>query len=537
MLSFAKIPKINSELAVETTNVQSSKYDGLVLIYSNFESLKPSNLSAPFAETIKSYASIDDKFGQEVALIADSTAVGGRLVLTPTGSLYDDVDDVRRFADAAQKATVRAIEAGIRKPLYYFADKPNSEDYVNFVQVSLLGILDAAFEQITFREHRPKTWSKIDEIGIVLEGLVEPENISKILEQVEAIEAGKRIAKDLGSPDPERMTPSNFTNYIREVFETSENIELTVIEDIVTIEEEYPLLHAVTRASLAVKRHHPRIVKIEYKSPDQSQVKENLFFVGKGVTYDTGGADIKAGGRMRGMSRDKCGAATVAGFLKTVSKLQPVHVNVTAALALVRNSVGSGSYVSDEVIYSRARVRVLVNNTDAEGRMIMTDLLSEFKDLALKNTAIPSRLFTVATLTGHACLSHGYYGAVIDNGPARKAGISQRIIQAGHIWGDPFELSMLRREDYELITPSSNREDVIQSSLKPSIKTFRGHQYPAAFMIVASGLKDHGLKALKEKQISYSHLDIAGNAEAPAKGLSLPEVTGNPVAALAGAFL
>ncbi|CAG8725427.1 2785_t:CDS:2, partial [Ambispora leptoticha] len=253
MLSFAKIPKINGEPAVETSNVQSGKYDGLVLIYSNLESLKPSSLSAPFAETIQTYASIDNKFGQEVSLIADSNAVGGRLVLAPTGSLDDDVDDVRRFAEATQKATARAIEAGIRKPLYHFVDKPSAdnEDYVNFVQVSLLGILDAAFEQITFREHRPKTWNKIDEVGIVLEGLVEPENFSKILEQVEAIESGKRIAKDLGSPDPERMTPSNFTNYLREVFETSENIEVTVIEDIAIIEEEYPLLHAVTRASLA----------------------------------------------------------------------------------------------------------------------------------------------------------------------------------------------------------------------------------------------------------------------------------------------
>ncbi|CAG8731616.1 919_t:CDS:2, partial [Ambispora leptoticha] len=282
-----------------------------------------------------------------------------------------------------------------------------------------------------------------------------------------------------------------------------------------------------TRASLAVKRHYPRVVKIVYKSPDQSKVKENLFFVGKGVTYDTGGADIKAGGHMRGMSRDKCGAATVAGFLKTVSKLQPVHVNVTAALALVRNSVGSDSYVSDEVIYSRAGVRVLVGNTDAEGRMVMADLLTECKELALKNTAAPSRLFTVATLTGHALLAYGNYGAVIDNGPARKAGISQRVIQAGHIWGDPFELSTLRREDYEFIKPRSNREDVVQANESSSMRTIRGHQYPAAFLIIASGLKDHGLKAPKDRQISYSHLDIAGNSETRGKGLSLGTVTGS----------
>lgn len=60
---------------------------------------------------------------------------------------------------------------------------------------------------------------------------------------------------------------------------------------------------------------------------------------------------------MRGMSRDKCGAATVAGFMATVAELKPKNVNVTAILSLVRNSVGSNAYVSDEIIYSRNGLR------------------------------------------------------------------------------------------------------------------------------------------------------------------------------------
>lgn len=60
---------------------------------------------------------------------------------------------------------------------------------------------------------------------------------------------------------------------------------------------------------------------------------------------------------MRGMSRDKCGAATVAGFMATVAELKPKNINVTAILSLVRNSVGSNAYVSDEVLYSRNGLR------------------------------------------------------------------------------------------------------------------------------------------------------------------------------------
>ncbi len=124
--------------------------------------------------------------------------------------------------------------------------------------------------------------------------------------------------------------------------------------------------------------------------------EKTVMLVGKGITYDTGGADIKAGGIydltfspfhhfdtycrkefklslydslpgiMAGMSRDKCGAADVAGFMKIVSLLKPKNVKVVCAMAMVRNSVGSNCYVSDEIITSRAGVRLRVGNTDAE---------------------------------------------------------------------------------------------------------------------------------------------------------------------------
>lgn len=67
---------------------------------------------------------------------------------------------------------------------------------------------------------------------------------------------------------------------------------------------------------IVIERHQGRIIFLTYEPQDIKNVKDTLMFVGKGVTYDTGGADIKAGGVMAGMSRDKCGAAAVAGFMK-----------------------------------------------------------------------------------------------------------------------------------------------------------------------------------------------------------------------------
>merc|ERR1719474_1032922 len=107
-------------------------------------------------------------------------------------------------------------------------------------------------------------------------------------------------------------------------------------------EKEYPCLAAVNRCASQVPRHDARLIWLTYQG--EGSTKKTVYLVGKGITYDTGGADIKAGGVMAGMSRDKCGAASVAGFMKSLSLFQPQGVKVVGALAMVRNSVGANAY-------------------------------------------------------------------------------------------------------------------------------------------------------------------------------------------------
>src|SRR4029078_4552384 len=104
-------------------------------------------------------------------------------------------------------------------------------------------------------------------------------------------------------------------------------------------------------------------------------------------------------GHMAGMSRDKGGAAAVAGLIRAVAKRSLPHVRVVGLLGLVRNSVGEESYVSDEIIRSRAGVRVRIGNTDAEGRLVLADLLAAAASLA--SGAPDPILFSLAPLTGH----------------------------------------------------------------------------------------------------------------------------------------
>ncbi|KRT86812.1 Peptidase [Oryctes borbonicus] len=324
------------------------------------------------------------------------------------------------------------------------------------------------------------------------------------------------------------MAPPMVQQYVEKFFSNS-SISLTVVDDINALAKGYPLFEAVNRAASVVERHRGRIMYLEYNPPDSSKVKETLLVVGKGVTYDTGGADIKAGGIMAGMSRDKCGAAAVAGFMRVIDLLKPEHVRVVGAMSMVRNSVGSNCYVADELIKARSGALVRIGNTDAEGRMVMADVLCRMKELALD--AINPHLFTVATLTGHAHLTVGPgYSIVMDNGPARNAGTSKRLYKAGEDIADPFEISTIRREDLQFHRGKAEGDDVMQCNNNPSSRTPRGHQGPAAFLLLASGLDKHGSGT--DRPLKYSHLDIAGSA-----GDFPDRATGAPILALANAFL
>ncbi len=145
---------------------------------------------------------------------------------------------------------------------------------------------------------------------------------------------------------------------------------MSVFQGQKNFERDYPCFAAVNRGASSIPRHDGRLIWLTYE-PEGGKVERTLMLVGKGVTYDTGGADIKAGGNMAGMSRDKCGAATVAGVMRAFAELKPRGIKVVAALCMVRNSIGDNCYVADEIITTRAGVRLRVGNTDAEVRNLI----------------------------------------------------------------------------------------------------------------------------------------------------------------------
>lgn len=493
--------------------------------------------------SLRDLAKVDCSFASRV--VCAVSAEHERLVLSPVGSCHRDMDDVRKVGEAAAAGAAAAFEMGAThltlevddeiEATEHPVDGPDAYEYAALV--AQLGVLQCAYVPLQAREATPPK-----ETPLLKLALHPDSGRQSAASAAEAIEAGRALARDIGSADPERMAPLRLAEIVRKECEAA-GVAVTTLADLDTLRKDYPLLHAVARASVPVERHRPCVVRLEWSG--SGETTRTLCIAGKGVTYDVGGADIKVGGSMAGMRRDKCGAAGAAGFILACARADPEltsGLKVVVELGCVRNSIGSDAFVADEVLTSHAGKRVLIGNTDAEGRLVLADVLSHLRERVTSDPAAhpkPSFL-SLATLTGHATRTFGPYAAATDSPAARAAGgLAPRLAAAGARLGQPLEVSSLRREDFAFIAPGcrgtpvsacGDPYDVLQSNNAPTAVTTRGHQFPMAFLLLASGLSDHG--AGTDQPLPYCHIDLADSV-ADARGVE----TGSPIVPLFGHFL
>ncbi|VVC89207.1 unnamed protein product, partial [Leptidea sinapis] len=417
------IGEVNDVKVHVENEVNSSEYDA-VLVLSGEGVVLPQVLE----DFIIAAQEFDAALDKEVGVLRCPRVSGARLVVSPLVPALLQYADVRTAREASVAGVKRAGRAGVRRLLLALTPLCAAR-WPRASYAALLAALEALYVPLQIREWSPKKrLHPIERLGVYCEGLWTGEGeVDRVVREAVAVEAGLGLARDLGGADPERMAPARFAEFVEKAFAGSA-VRVRVDRD--SWRERYPLMAAVSRAADHIDEHRGCVVYLEY---EPETYEETLMFVGKGVTYDTGGADVKTGGAMSGMSRDKCGAANIAGLFKVCAGLRPA-VKLVGVLGVVRNSVGSRGYVSDELLVSRGRLAVRVGNTDAEGRMVMADLLHEMAERAALERA--PHVFTVATLTGHAARAMGPYTAAMDNHVARHSGYAHKLAAAGEDLGD-----------------------------------------------------------------------------------------------------
>ncbi len=199
------------------------------------------------------------------------------------------------------------------------------------------------------------------------------------------------IVRDLINEPPNEMMPQHLSKATQELASKFDASFTEIVGDEL-IEDNYPLIHAIGRAS----EHQPRLLKLEWGDPKHPL----LCVAGKGVCFDSGGLDIKSASGMRWMKKDMGGAAHALGLANYIMQTNlPVRLQV--AIPAVENAISNNAYRPGDVIVSRSGISVEIDNTDAEGRLVLADAISELCDLK------PDLLIDYATLTGAARVALG----------------------------------------------------------------------------------------------------------------------------------
>jgi leucyl aminopeptidase len=219
--------------------------------------------------------------------------------------------------------------------------------------------------------------------------LATPDGIDGV--RLGCIAEGVFIARDLINTPANDMGPEALERAARRIAERhGATVEVTTGEAL--LDANLPLIHAVGRAGPQA----PRLIDLRWGNEDHSAVT----LVGKGVCFDTGGLNLKPGSSMGLMKKDMGGAANVLGLAHMVMGLGlPVRLRVL--IPAVENSVSSGAMRPGDVLISRKGLTVEINNTDAEGRLVLADAL------ALASEEDPALIVDMATLTGAARVALG----------------------------------------------------------------------------------------------------------------------------------
>ncbi|NGX43548.1 MAG: Cytosol aminopeptidase [Chlamydiae bacterium] len=206
---------------------------------------------------------------------------------------------------------------------------------------------------------------------------------------------GVYFARDLVNSNADDVTPQTLGQHARSLAKKFKNVKATVFDKKRIVKEKMGLLLAVNRGSV----RDPAFIILEYKGDPKS--KDHTVVVGKGITYDTGGLNLKPTGSMETMKCDMSGAAVALGTIYAAATVK-LKKNVTAVIPSTENSISAMSYKPGDVYTSYTGKTVEIGNTDAEGRLVLADALA-YANKKLK----PTRIIDFATLTGAVIISLG----------------------------------------------------------------------------------------------------------------------------------
>jgi leucyl aminopeptidase len=372
---------------------------------------------------------IEGKHAELTTLLAPTGLKTNRLVVVGLGE-RPKLD--RGGAFRATAAAARLLAAKERKQVAYFVSEGWSDD---LVEAGICGAMVGCVGQDLYRAER-----KLLSFGELLWSGATADAVQNAWILAESVNLARRLVNEPAG----EMYPESFAVLARRVAQEI-GLEIETWDERRLEQERCGSLLAVGRASnrasrLVILKHHGG-------QPDQPI----LALVGKGVTFDSGGLSIKDSENMKTMKCDMAGAATVLAAMQAIARLK-LPVNVIGLCGLVENMVGGNSFKLGDVLRARSGKTIEVLNTDAEGRLVLADVL----DVALELGA--AKIIDLATLTG-ACmvaLGRDVVGVMTNDQPW-----CDQLLAAARVCGEPaWQLPMFPEYSEHIKSPVADIKNI-----------------------------------------------------------------------------
>ena len=298
----------------------------------------------------------------------------GATILLPRGPEFEVVTTVTDVAALGPWSLAKLPDV-LPEGTYRLADASPGQ--------AALGWLLAQHRFDSYRSKKPE-----DERGPRVLVTSEPAAIDSVARLAEAT----ALVRDLVNTPAIDLGPAELEQAVRErLATTGADIRVTSGDE---LREGYPLIAAVGAG--ATPQRSPRLIEAEWGNPDHPRIA----IVGKGVCFDSGGLDIKGASGMRLMKKDMGGAAHALALAALIAG-ERLPVRLHLLIPAVENAVSGGSYRPGDIFRSRRGLQVEIDNTDAEGRLILADALTKAAE------SEPELIVDFATLTGAARVALG----------------------------------------------------------------------------------------------------------------------------------
>eukprot|EP00884_Botryococcus_braunii_P010304 jgi/Botrbrau1/19275/Bobra.0073s0022.1 len=309
----------------------------------------------------------------------------------PTGTWGPSVFEVLGSVTAANAKTFKAKTAAVA-----VVDAPQSNDtLVAAVGKIAAGLRLGGYEATRFK-NKP-TVSPLQSVEIVVPGAVDEALFTTAVQQSIALASGTLLARYLTETPPNICTPAYLATVAKEIADIAPDVlSLKVLEK----EDCEALGMGCYLAVTACSALPPKFIHLTYKPP--GEVKKVIGLVGKGLTFDSGGYNLKVGGMIEYMKFDMGGCAAVLGAAYALSQIKPPGVEVHIISAACENMIDGHGMRPGDILQAANGKTVEVGNTDAEGRLTLADALW----YAQEKCGV-TKVLDIATLTGAQIIALG----------------------------------------------------------------------------------------------------------------------------------